>query len=402
MRTGELAQMAARVKEWVFYHPWLFAAGLTSGLYLALFAAASTTMMDDSDRLISTYLVLAATLTGLVGAFGWWRDVGLSWRRPSRRWWLVFPLVLVAPFESIVQRTYPILPALCAGCAVAIASCGVGQFALRRFGPWRSSLSIAILFGGADALLWRGATWSCLIQGIAFGFALAAVRWRIDSVWPVAAVRCEYDCFAATYAWGWQLAAAAALAGYGWWALRKWPTVRMEDRPTVRVVCLDPCNRVLLLCWLDPSDGTLAWDLPGGGIAAGERPLDAARRELHEESGIPGVCVTERHIFVRRETYWNGKRFIGEEPYYLARPSRPGPFSRSGLEPLEAALIREIRWVELSRIGRLTGRIQLVDLNGIVQQLSGASSRRSSARPNRHCFLPDALARAAPRFPGGR
>ncbi len=49
--------------------------------------------------------------------------------------------------------------------------------------------------------------------------------------------------------------------------------------PAARVVCLDAADRVLLLKWRDPYDGSRLWEPPGGGIEPGETLLEAARRE---------------------------------------------------------------------------------------------------------------------------
>jgi len=59
-------------------------------------------------------------------------------------------------------------------------------------------------------------------------------------------------------------------------------------RFAVRVVLLDAADAVLLLSTRDasnPAFGT-SWELPGGGIAAGEDLRDAAVREIREETGI--------------------------------------------------------------------------------------------------------------------
>jgi 8-oxo-dGTP pyrophosphatase MutT (NUDIX family) len=61
-------------------------------------------------------------------------------------------------------------------------------------------------------------------------------------------------------------------------------------RPAVRVVCLDQRQRLLLLRWRDPADGSYVWEPPGGGVEPGEQPIDAARRELQEETGLPGAA----------------------------------------------------------------------------------------------------------------
>lgn len=63
------------------------------------------------------------------------------------------------------------------------------------------------------------------------------------------------------------------------------PTV---ERNVVRLVVLEASGRVLLLHVRDatqPEFGT-AWELPGGGIEAGESYAQAAIRELREETGL--------------------------------------------------------------------------------------------------------------------
>jgi 8-oxo-dGTP pyrophosphatase MutT (NUDIX family) len=64
--------------------------------------------------------------------------------------------------------------------------------------------------------------------------------------------------------------------------------LRRVERNAVRVVVLDTADRVLLLQTRDlgnPAFGT-SWELPGGGIEPGETYIEAAVRELREETGI--------------------------------------------------------------------------------------------------------------------
>lgn len=115
-------------------------------------------------------------------------------------------------------------------------------------------------------------------------------------------------------------------------------------RPSVRVLCVDEHDRILLLRWRDPSTGAYLWEPPGGGIEAGESPLEAARRELREETGLPGDAVAERHVMVRRDVVWNGRHYQGEEAFFLARFAPSPPVVRDGLEAYEVDWLRGHDW----------------------------------------------------------
>lgn len=58
-------------------------------------------------------------------------------------------------------------------------------------------------------------------------------------------------------------------------------------RLTSRVLLFDREDRILLFLTAAPdSSGVARWITPGGGVDPGESHLDAARRELHEETGL--------------------------------------------------------------------------------------------------------------------
>lgn len=95
------------------------------------------------------------------------------------------------------------------------------------------------------------------------------------------------------------------------------------ERDAVRLVVLDAGGRLLLFHAGDstaPQLGT-CWELPGGGIEAGETPAAAAIRELREESGLAvGVEAVGSPTWRRHATYqYRGRRRLQHELVLLVR-----------------------------------------------------------------------------------
>jgi 8-oxo-dGTP pyrophosphatase MutT (NUDIX family) len=150
-------------------------------------------------------------------------------------------------------------------------------------------------------------------------------------------------------------------------------------RPAVRVVCVDADGRVLLLQWRDPLTGELLWEPPGGGIEPGESPIDTARRELREETGLDPDAIDQRYISVDRDVCWNGKRFVGPEEFFLARyAAAEPPLVPGGLLPDEQHNLVRTRWVPWREFPTLE-RLEPPGLLEVLARLDPAGAWASPA-----------------------
>jgi 8-oxo-dGTP pyrophosphatase MutT (NUDIX family) len=103
----------------------------------------------------------------------------------------------------------------------------------------------------------------------------------------------------------------------------------LVERNVVRLIVLDVDDRILLFRIrepLYPEEGT-CWELPGGGIDAGETYVSAGVRELREETGIqaePGNVGAP--AWWRRATFRHaGTRRLQNEVVVVVRLGLSGP-----------------------------------------------------------------------------
>lgn len=90
--------------------------------------------------------------------------------------------------------------------------------------------------------------------------------------------------------------------------------VNMSDGSAVLIINDD--NQILLIKSVRPAVGEISWEIPRGGIEAGETPAEAAVRELQEETSLKvlpnhllslgfihpdsGILSTKLHLFIHK------------------------------------------------------------------------------------------------------
>jgi 8-oxo-dGTP pyrophosphatase MutT (NUDIX family) len=126
------------------------------------------------------------------------------------------------------------------------------------------------------------------------------------------------------------------------------------ERDAVRVVLADAGGRILLFHVVTPEEAPDGWwELPGGGINPGETYLDAAVREIGEETGLaidPGRVSPPSW---RRDTTWRsrGIRRLQHEVVVLARVAADRPvIVDGGRTQQEVEDMVTARWWRLDEI----------------------------------------------------
>jgi len=129
------------------------------------------------------------------------------------------------------------------------------------------------------------------------------------------------------------------------------------ERPTARVLLLDARDRILLMKGRLPGNTGRpgAWFTVGGGVEPGETIVEAAAREILEETGITDFVIGP--IVWRREGVM---RFpeprLFKEQYLVARCEGAEP-TRDGWNAMERDFIDDIRWWTLAELVTTADRV---------------------------------------------
>ncbi len=93
------------------------------------------------------------------------------------------------------------------------------------------------------------------------------------------------------------------------------------------------------------------WITPGGRIRPGESPVEAAIREIREETGLQALIV-EREIWIRHGTYLAGSQRLPERERFFLVPTEEFQPTTSAMEPEELSRHRGYRWWSISDLAR--------------------------------------------------
>jgi 8-oxo-dGTP pyrophosphatase MutT (NUDIX family) len=149
----------------------------------------------------------------------------------------------------------------------------------------------------------------------------------------------------------------------------------MIERPSARLILLDPDDRLFLFNVHDPAvfDPAMPhfdpfWVMIGGVVDPGEDFATAAVREAREETAIavdgPVHWVWQRE----RRMSWRGKDVLHRERFFLAR-TRQTAIDTTGLDARERSWTLGHRWWRPDEIAASGERFEPIDLGARLKAL---------------------------------
>lgn len=122
----------------------------------------------------------------------------------------------------------------------------------------------------------------------------------------------------------------------------------MNQRLTARIVLLNDENKIILLKFIEPNRSF--WLTPGGKIEHNETPLQAARRELYEETGITAAEFIEPHSwYYEGIAPLNGTSTLFKEHIFFAR-TYTSHTTNEHLNEDKKEIIEEYKWWDLNAL----------------------------------------------------
>ncbi len=136
------------------------------------------------------------------------------------------------------------------------------------------------------------------------------------------------------------------------------------------VVTIDRDDRVLLVGQHRYALDAYSWEIPEGGVAAGEDPLAGAQRELREETGV--VAATWRAL-----APFHLSNSVTDEAgiLYLATDLAGGPAAPDGTEELAVRWVPFADAVAMTVDGRITDAMAIMGIQRVaLERLRGPGS----------------------------
>ena len=182
-------------------HPWRWALAVAVGWRLAVFAAAfglpalAPAAFPDLGAVVVNALACLVPLA-VIARLGWWDLPWLAVR--PRRWLPLVPLAVLYAARlvfgwdlGLTQALSTVALVLVAATSEELYSRGVVQELLRAVRPRGRAVAVGLLFGLGHLL--SGIVFGRELGYLAFqvphavvqGFALAALRMRVESLWPL-------------------------------------------------------------------------------------------------------------------------------------------------------------------------------------------------------------------------